>query len=107
MSTHEWDQRVADSTRTRGERYINALEAQLLEARERIEVLEREAFVADMLIADIERERDAAINRCVARVLTEGTPGPGHGVTLHGYASELHEWLPGPTGEDYDGAGTA
>ena len=84
MSTHEWDLGHARSAAA----FIAGLEAELVAAHHKIERLEHAAFVHEALIDALTDERDAAINRCIARVVAEGVPGPGHGVTLHGMSSE-------------------
>lgn len=89
MSTHEWDNRVAADAGTRAADIITILEREVNRLRDKVIRLEEAAFHAEVLIDDLIRERDTAIDRCVARVVLDGTSGPGR-VTLGGQAGGYH-----------------
>lgn len=88
MSTHEWDNRVANDATGRAGALINTLEAEINRLRDRVVALELQVLAQDSVIDAVTAERDQAVDRCLAKY------GRGK-VTLHGFAGE---WLPGPGG---------
>jgi len=104
-----WDAHVADEATE----YIMRLEARVADMQMRLDQAEAKlydervrSFALECANEALQSENVSLGARCdhaialnMARIVEHGTPGPAHGVTLHGMASE---WKPGPSGLDED-----